>query len=402
VLQLHNRHATRGGADDVLDLERTLLESAGHDVEQLTVAPGGELSKARAAVSAVWNRQVAAELQARIASFVPDVVHVHTPFPTMSPAVFAVAHGAGIATVTTCHSYRYSCIQGTLRRSGSICESCVGSRSKWPGVVHGCYHDSRLASLPMTVSLALQHVRGRFENVDRFITLTDFGRKILMRDGIAPERIVVKPNAVADPGASARPPAAGAPYIAFAGRLVEEKGVATLLAAAEILGDRRIVIAGDGPMRAAVQQQERNSATSDMPEAVKVEYRGWLDEPELTEMIGGAAVCVVPSEWYEAGPPLTLLRSLAAGVPVVCSDLENIASTVLETGAGRTFRVGDPRALAGALAAALDDEAWLTDASHRARQLYLRDHTPEVTVNSLEQIYHTAIDAAECRTGGSR
>src|SRR3954454_4483943 len=85
VLQMHNHHAAKGGAMEVLAHERELLTNAGHTVQQLTLPPVEQMdiSPARAAAKAVWNRQVALETAAVIERFQPDVAHVHTPFPVM-------------------------------------------------------------------------------------------------------------------------------------------------------------------------------------------------------------------------------------------------------------------------------------------------------------------------------
>jgi glycosyltransferase involved in cell wall biosynthesis len=389
ILQLHNRHGSRGGADEVMDLERDLLVGAGHDVDQITVGAGGSRSAVRDGVAAVWNRGAVAAVGDHIDVSRPDVVHVHTPFPVMSPAVFRVASKRGCATVATCHSYRYSCIRGTLLRDGALCESCVGSRLKLAGVVHGCYHDSRVASIPMTASLALHRAIGTFDHsVDRFVAMTDFARALLVRDGVDARAVAVKPNAVPDPG-EPFPAADRGPHVVFVGRLVEEKGIQTLMDAARLAPDVRVVVAGDGPLRPLVEQTAAALPT--------LEYLGWVSEQLVTELLATASVAVIPSEWYEAAAPLTLLRALALGTPVVCSDLENICGDVRRYGAGRVFQTGSAPALAQALGAALADADWRARASAEARALYLRRHTPSATVDALEAIYAEAVATRAAR-----
>ncbi len=136
---------------------------------------------------------------------------MHTPFPLMSPAVFRAARAAGVPAVTTLHSYRYSCVVGTCVRDGAICEDCVGSKTKLAGVRHACYHDSRPATAALTLSLGLHRAIGTFDHcVSRYLTLTEFSRQLLIRDGFPADKIVVKPNSVPDPGFRAdhrrRPP----------------------------------------------------------------------------------------------------------------------------------------------------------------------------------------------------
>src|SRR5688500_15165326 len=102
ILQLHSHHAAKGGAPGVMAHERELLTSAGHSVEQYTVpaAQDAGIPSWRAAAKAVWNREAAREVTDRIHRFRPDVVHVHTPFPLLSPAVFRAAHAEGVPAVT--------------------------------------------------------------------------------------------------------------------------------------------------------------------------------------------------------------------------------------------------------------------------------------------------------------
>ena len=79
--------------------------------------------------------------------------------------------------VTTLHSYRYSCIAGTCVRDGTICEDCVGTRLKLPGIRHACYHDSLAATAALTLGLGVHRAVGTFHHaVDRYLTLTDFAR----------------------------------------------------------------------------------------------------------------------------------------------------------------------------------------------------------------------------------
>jgi len=386
ILMAHNRHHTIGGADHVLARERDILRAAGHEVGEFFVpaAEDSGLSAVQMGVAAVWNRAATRELRDIIDRFHPDVLHVHTPFPLMSPAVFRVARKMGVATVTTAHSFRYSCIAATCLRAGSICVDCVGSRLKLAGVRHRCYHDSLAGSAALTLSLVGHRALGTFsKDVGCFITLTDFAKDLLRRDGISPERIAVKPNFVPDPGPPL-PEERRDPYALFVGRLVEEKGVRVLLDAWRRIGPRPVLrVAADGPLRDLVID-----AAAD---GVAVEYLGWLEPADVADLQRKALVTVVPSTWYEAGPPLVLLDALAAGTPIVCSDLPNISQRVVDHRAGKTFGTGDPGALARAVAELLEDPAGWSAASKAGRALYESEHTAQTTLRILEEIYRRVI-----------
>lgn len=387
ILQLHNDHQSLGGAPEVMAYEADLLRQSGHSVEQYRLPAAEELglSRVRAAAKAIWNVEACRDVAGRISEFRPDVVHVHTPFPLLSPAVFRTAAGLGVPTVTTLHSYRYSCIAATCFRDGHVCEDCVGKSLKLPGIRHRCYHDSVGASTALTASLLLHRQLGTLHHkIDKFIALTAFGKRLLIRDGIPVSKIVVKPNSVADPGTPTGPEV-DHPYVAFAGRLVDVKGIQTLLEAWPSVGPGlTLKIAGDGPLRPFVEERARTDFS--------IEYLGWLSEPDVGALMAGASCMIVPSEWYE-GLPLVILRSLSFGTPLVVSDLDNICEDVVADGAGVAFEVGKTGSLAAAMRDVATDRAGWLARRGRARESYLRRYTPTEDVQRLEAIYCEVIDA---------
>jgi glycosyltransferase involved in cell wall biosynthesis len=385
ILQLHNHHAAKGGAMEVLEHERHLLTTAGNDVEQYTVAAAETLGLPawRSGAKAVWNLEAARDVTAHIKHFRPDVVHVHTPFPLMSPSVFRAARAQGVPAVTTLHSYRYSCVAGTCVRDDRVCEDCVGTKLKLPGVRHRCYHDSRGASAALTLGLDVHRALGTFHHaVTRYLTLTDFSRRLLIRDGYPADRIVVKPNSVPDPGFSPEPTGPGR-RVVFAGRLIGIKGVRTLLDAwKDVPQGLTLVIAGDGELRGLVEER----AAADP----SVQFVGWVDEKEVTALMASAEVVVVPSEWYE-GAPLVILRSLGVGTPVLVSDLENLSTELLEDGAGWTFRTGDAADLARRLAELAAQPTMARGLRQVARDSYEERYSPQRDITRLLSVYDEVI-----------
>lgn len=392
VLQVQSSSRTRGGADDVMAAEAELLRSAGHSVEQLRYEPVGEAAGPREALDVVWNRAAERKVAALVERSRPDVVHVHSPYPLLSPAVFRAASRAGAATVTTLHSYRLVCVVGTCLRDGRICEDCVGKTVKLPGVLHRCYHDSRAASGAMALSLATHRLAGTFRyDVHRYLALTDFARDLLVRDGYPADRIGVAPNSVADPG---EPPPRSGPlgYVVFLGRFVPEKGLATLLEAWKSLSVP-LKIAGDGPGRPAV---ERAAAANPA-----VEYVGWLDAAAQHSLLAGAGALVFPSTWYE-GQPLALLQAMAHGVPVVSSDIANIEETAVAQGGGLSFAAGRATSLTGAVTRLADAPDLARRLGAAGRAAYLRRHTPQRSLGCLVDHYDRALRTRDGARSGAR
>jgi glycosyltransferase involved in cell wall biosynthesis len=203
----------------------------------------------------------------------------------------------------------------------------------------------------------------------------------MIRDGYPAEKVVVKPNSVADPGmylSDSTP--SDPPYFAFIGRLLSIKGVSTLLEAwGDVPAGPILRIAGDGALRAEVEAR----AAADP----SVEYLGWVDDlTAVNRLMAGATAVVVPSEWYE-GLPLVILRSLAVGTPVVVSDLDNICEAVVADGAGFTFPVGQARPLGQLLKRLTIDPKQSRLARANARSSYERRYSPQADIELLLAIY---------------
>jgi len=194
VLVVHNRYASAqpSGENKVVDQEVELLRGAGHQVELFERRSDdiGSLSlpaKAALPLRVPWNPAVRRELAAKLRAERPDVVHVHNVFPLLSPAVLAACADAGVPAVATLHNYTQVCPPGTLQRDGRPCTACVGS-TPLPAVRHGCYRNSRLATVPLAVSLSVNRRRW-WSGVERFFCISAAQREVLVGAGMPAERL---------------------------------------------------------------------------------------------------------------------------------------------------------------------------------------------------------------------
>lgn len=186
ILVVHNRYSSGqpSGENRVVDWEVDLLRSAYHRVEVFErrsddIAAMPLREKAAVPLLVPWNPAVRKELTARLRASRPDVVHVHNVFPLLSPAVIAACADAGVPVVATLHNYTQVCPPGTLQRDGRPCTECVGS-TPLPAVRHGCYRGSRLATVPLALSLSVNRRRW-WSGVQRFFCISDAQRDVLVR-----------------------------------------------------------------------------------------------------------------------------------------------------------------------------------------------------------------------------
>jgi rhamnosyl/mannosyltransferase len=150
--------------------------------------------------------------------------------------------------------------------------------------------------------------------------------------------------------------AGGEPFALFAGRHVGYKGVDILLRALAV-GTTRAVIAGDGPKRAEWERLARELALDG-----RVSFTGEVSDAELQRLMHACALLVLPSVTEAEAFGYVQLEAMAAGKPVISTDVPSGVSWVNQD--GRTGLVVPARD-ADALRAAID--RLMGDAALRAR-----------------------------------
>jgi glycosyltransferase involved in cell wall biosynthesis len=172
------------------------------------------------------------------------------------------------------------------------------------------------------------------------------GRIDVIHNGIVPDDLEDRMAAPVD--ASLYP--AGIATIVAMGRMVEQKDFATLLTAfAQLRRDRpvRLVILGDGPLRGALLAQ-----ADALGIANDVAMPGFVDTPFAH--LARASLFVLSSRHEGFGN--VVAEALACGTPVVSTDCKHGPAEILDGGRyGALVPVGDPPAMAGALADAFDN-----------------------------------------------
>lgn len=378
ILLVHNRYQQAGGEDSVVANELALLRGNGHQAELLQAdneAITGKLASAGAAAASLyswrWRRRVAAAIE----RFRPDIMHVHNFFPLVSPSLFDAARAARVPSVWTLHNFRVACANGLLFRDGGPCEDCVG-RSPHPGVVHRCYRGSLAASATVAAGIALHRARGTWRTrVDRFIALTEFARGKFVEAGLPPEKLVVKPNFVPDPGPPGDAERRGAVYV---GRLSVEKGVETLVQAWRDVA-QPLTVVGDGPLRTRLEAMA----------CANVTFTGFQDRDQVRRHVAGAELLVIPSIWYE-NFPMTVVEAFSLATPVLASSRGGLRE-IVGADRGLLFEAGNARSLAEHASSAFGQPGLLRSLGTGARSYY-RDHlSPPANLARLEAIYDSAI-----------
>jgi glycosyltransferase involved in cell wall biosynthesis len=382
VLLCHNFYQQPGGEDQCFAATARLLERRGHDVISFTLHNDSikGMNPLAAAAKTLWNRDSYHALRRLIRERRPDIAEFHNTFPLISPAAYYACHAEGVAVVQTLHNYRLGCPGALLYRDGQPCEDCLGRTIAWPAVRHGCYRGSRSGTAVVAGLLATHRALGTWNRqVDAYIALNRFSAEKYVRAGLDPARIHVNPNFLESDPELGR---GDGGFVLFAGRLTEEKGIATLLAAWKRLrSDITLKIVGDGPVAIEVAA----AAAADP----RIQWLGRVPNDAVMDLMGQALCVVIPSRWYEVFNR-TIIESFARGTPVVASRLGSLEANIEDGRTGLLFRPDNPDDLAACidrLAGRANDTLALR---HAARRTFETSFTADVNHDRLIAIYHAA------------
>jgi glycosyltransferase involved in cell wall biosynthesis len=173
------------------------------------------------------------------------------------------------------------------------------------------------------------------------------------------------------------------------GRLCEQKAQLLLLDAALLVRDSgerfELVLAGDGEMRAQVEDKVRELGLRDM-----VRITGWIGSEQVRDEILAARALVLPS--YAEGLPVVLMEAMALGRPVVTTYVAGIPELVTTPDCGWLVPAGDVVALAKAMLACLETSPErLVALGLAARGRALARHDADVEAGKLRRLF-----AGEC------
>jgi glycosyltransferase involved in cell wall biosynthesis len=140
----------------------------------------------------------------------------------------------------------------------------------------------------------------------------------------------------------------------------------------------RLVLVGDGPERPALESLARELAIEE-----RVRFAGRIvNKPNLHHAFDVSVLCS-----RSEGLSNSVLEAMAAGRPVVATDVGAIGDAVLDGVTGRLVPAGRPEALAGALGEVLRDPDRAVEMGERGRARARETYSPEAALSALEALY---------------
>ena len=315
-----------------------------------------------------------------LASFQPDVVHVHH-LSRIGPEVVAIVRRLRptAAIVVTLHDYHPICFNDGLmvRTDAHLCPAASDD------ACHSCFPEIP----PERFHLRRMHLLNGLGLVDRFIAPTGFLRDRFVAWGLESWRIELVPNAVPMIASVAvEPDRSLCRRFGFFGNIVPHKGVLVALEAArelEATGAELEIILNGGLHFPEVAFRQAFELALAAARGMVVDA-GPYARNELDARMAEVGWVIVPSIWWE-NAPLVILEAFRRGRPVICSGIGGMAELVRDGIDGLHFRAGNPHALANLLRrAAAAPDLW---AQFRAN--LPRVPTVEDAVEAHLQLYTT-------------
>jgi glycosyltransferase involved in cell wall biosynthesis len=219
---------------------------------------------------------------------------------------------------------------------------------------------------------------------DLFLAVSDALRKQAVKLGFPAERTRTHYNGVDlerfQPGKRPREQ----DTVLHVGRLVEKKGTADLIAALAGMTGVRLVVIGEGPLRAQLQRQAGELG-------VKAQFLGPQNVGEVAMWMRRATLLAVPSvtarDGDAEGLPNVVVEGAASGIPVVGTRHSGIPEAVEDGVTGYLVKEGDRKALAARLRELLESANLRREMGFAARSLAMERFDRARQAERLEAIY---------------
>jgi phosphatidylinositol alpha-mannosyltransferase len=259
------------------------------------------------------------------------------------------------------------------------------------GPIVATWHSSQTRSRALSAAYYLMQTA--MEKISARIAVSEAARQTLVKH-LGGDAVLI-PNGVTCADYEEALPLPGypreGPTVFFIGRIDEpRKGLPILLAALpQIVAahpEVQILVAGPGD-----QEEAAEGLTEDL--RAHVRFLGLVSDADKVAAFASADTYVAPNTGGESFG-IVLLEAMAAGTPVVASDLEAFARVLDDGSAGRLFRSEDPQSLAASVNGLLADpqqRAELIERGHaRARQFDWN-----VVAREIEQVYESVTTTGE-------
>lgn len=186
--------------------------------------------------------------------------------------------------------------------------------------------------------------------------------------------------------------------LVFVGRLVEKKGVETLIRAFAVVAnqnpDLRLNLIGDGPLRADLE-----SLAVELQCRSQINFAGAIPNREIPELLNAARIALVPSviaaDGDQEGLGLVAVEAMGCGCAVISSDLQALADVIDDGVTGLVTPAGDSTSLAVAIQSLLERDDFSQTLARQGRESALRKFDWQPVAADYQSMYEQLLEQTE-------
>jgi glycosyltransferase involved in cell wall biosynthesis len=386
ILYVHERLGSLGGAEANALITARELKAKGHTVGLLHGTPTGKGEQNWTAVfESRYPLNDAGMVQEAIRGFRPDIIYVHK-MPEI--AVIEALVESDLPLIRMVHDHDIYCMR-SYKYSWRSREICTRAASLY--CVFGCgafLTRNRGRGLPLKyVSYADKKreiaLNRRF---DRTITVTEFMKSELLKNGFSPDRVEIHPPVPPPGDTSLRSNFSDRNLIIYAGQIIRGKGVDVLIESLALLETPfECIILGEGNHRAHCEALVKKLGLGD-----HVRFKGFVPQDELKTYYRECSVIAVSSVWPE--PIATIgLEVMRYALPVVGFDAGGIGDWLHDGVNGFLIPWMDRKAFAHGLAKLLLNKDLARAMGERGLELVSKRYDFQNYIEGLEHLFERVL-----------
>lgn len=424
ILLVNKFHYRKGGAETYYLTVGSELERMGHEVAYFSMRHPDNLpcawdkyfvaqreynnvknpfKAARDGMALIYSPEAKRNFQALCEEFRPDVVHLNNVHRQITLSILEAPYlrENKVPVFYTAHDYVTVC-PGYLMLDGDgrVCDACLEDGRYRHCIERRCVKGSRAKSALAAMEASFNRAHKSNRRIDRVIAPSRFMRSKLIEGGWPEDKVVFLQNfaddAILDRAANAGADATDRenPYLLFFGRLSAEKGIDTLLRAFDaalpnLPQNMRLLVVGDGPDAA-----DFKALASSLGCASRIEFAGYQTGGALQAYVERASLAIASSRWRE-NMPYSIVEALAAGTPVIGTNIGGIPELVNEGETGFICEPGDVQSMADAISrgvsAFLEQPAYAR-LQQNCRSYVMENCSREKFMSDLVNLYKESID----------
>ncbi|MEI7473450.1 MAG: glycosyltransferase [bacterium] len=405
ILIINNFFEPIGGAEKYVNSLGNILQTEGHEVfyyackadeyfekdyKYSNYFPDRKGKSLKKIYKRYYNKNAEINLEAYLQEIKPDIVHINNIGHNLTVSVVNACEKYNIPMVMTIHDCGMFCPGGRLmRHNKTFCKglTCLG-KSDWIGlfncITNKCYRNSLYESVKFASVFFYNKNSKLYKYPSFYICPSNAIKNLAIKSGLAENKLTTINNFLEDSQLEIIPNYNDNGYFLYCGRLSDEKGLKSLIAAMKLLPkDIELRLVGSGG-----EESKLKKLAKDMP---NIKFLGYMSGTELEEEYKNCIATIIPSNGFD-NFPTSAMESFFYGKAVIGSNIGGIPEIVENNETGLIFEPADAEKLAEAINILYKDRTLSVEMGKKARNKAENLYTKKAYYEKLKEVYEKVLN----------